>query len=695
MFNWNVINCCVIAICMMFSSCTRHERSATPEVAPESVSSEAVQETDVSNAERLSSSGDSKLSVIDQMETRVNRHPHLLLNGARLSEIRTRMEEDPLMAKMQEYLYMTAVSYLSASPVEYRTTPPAMLGQSRAALGRILALGMQYHLTGEERFAARAREELLAVCAFPDWLPKQFLGIAEMSLAVSIGYDWFYDYLSEEDREILRRALVEHALSFAPSAYGISQEGKKSRWSPLGDGGTATNNWNQVCNGGLLAAALILREEAPELSQIVVEGVVKTLPRAMVHYAPDGAWPEGPTYWAYATNYNVVAIALLEDVFGTDYGLAKQPGFDRAASFYMQAFGATGTAFNYGDAGLGKSYQVGCQPAFAWLANRFGPESAISVARERMRGFLEDPLSDYAASKIKGTASRFGPLHLLWFPSVADDEATEDLDLDAHFSGTSDIAFFRSEWGDENALWLGFKAGTNGFAHGQLDLGNFILEVEGVRWSQDLGADSYRLPGYWQSGNGGQRWSYFRNNNLSHNCIGPEGQLQDATATAPITEFASFKSGGFAICDMTNVFPGVANRIMRGVAMLNRNRVLVQDEWSGYDRKLPLDWRMMTGAEIELVDGGRGALLSLDGKQLRVQILEPSLATFSTISAKPETDKEYQNQGSQILRILYEPIRSEARIAVLFSPIGEAWPELAPPKLAALSEWSKFADRKE
>ena len=31
-----------------------------------------------------------------------------------------------------------------------------------------------------------------------------------------------------------------------------------------------------------------------------------------VEYGPDGAWAEGPGYWRYATQYNVVFLAALE-----------------------------------------------------------------------------------------------------------------------------------------------------------------------------------------------------------------------------------------------------------------------------------------------------------------------------------------------------------------------------------------------
>ncbi len=52
---------------------------------------------------------------------------------------------------------------------------------------------MAWKMDEDSRFLDRAVAELDAVCAFSDWNPSHFLDLAEMSLAVSIGYDWLYN----------------------------------------------------------------------------------------------------------------------------------------------------------------------------------------------------------------------------------------------------------------------------------------------------------------------------------------------------------------------------------------------------------------------------------------------------------------------------------------------------------------------
>jgi len=103
----------------------------------------------------------------------------------------------------------------------------------------------------------------------------------------------------------------------------------------------------------------------------------------------------------------------------------------------------------------------------------------------------------------------------IWLPQRPVEQTdARQLPLDVHFRGDADLAFFRSEWNNPNALWIGFKGGVNNAPHGHLDLGTFVLEANGVRWAVDLGGDSYELPDYWDGKQGGKRWSYYRLNNF-------------------------------------------------------------------------------------------------------------------------------------------------------------------------------------
>ena len=125
----------------------------------------------------------------------------------------------------------------------------------------ILTCAMAYRLTGDERFLNRAKNDLLTVAAFPDWDPAHNLAVGETSFAVAIGYDWLFPKLKPEQRAIIQQALVDKSLAYADNFYR-----RGGGWT------TNTGNHNQVCNAGLVSAALALADEEPALARRVIDG---------------------------------------------------------------------------------------------------------------------------------------------------------------------------------------------------------------------------------------------------------------------------------------------------------------------------------------------------------------------------------------------------------------------------------------
>jgi hypothetical protein len=122
--------------------------------------------------------------------------------------------------------------------------------------------------------------------------------------------------------------------------------------------------------------------------------------------------------------------------------------------------------------------------------------------------------------------------------------------------------------------------------------------------------------------------------------------------------------------------------------MLDRARVLVQDDLEGVPPGLPLTWRMLTGTAVR-VDSPRVTTLTQSGRTLRVQLLSPTSARFVARHAVPPRPIENQNEGITVLEVNIPPTnsRSNTRIAVLLSPVGEKWPKESIPEIVALDEW--------
>jgi hypothetical protein len=582
-------------------------------------------------------------------------HPRLLFSKAREQEVRDRAATDARLQRLIDLNHRAATGYLDEKPVHYHIPDgKRLLGQSRLCLQRVMSLAMAWRLSGDGRFLEGAMREMTAAAAFKDWNPSHFLDTAEMTTALAIGYDWLYHGLEAAQRQTLRKAMVQHGLEPGLACY------RKGHWWVNGH-----NNWNQVCNAGMTFGALALWEVEPDLAPQIVDFACKSLPRGMQPYQPDGAYPEGPGYWNYGTTYNVLMIDALEGATGDTHGFLETTGFPNTGAYWLHAVGPSGKFFNYADGGEGYSPSPTILRLAAWFDK---PEWAAWHYRQLDRHWQD----------IERRRGRFYPLEIVWYAAANAAAKWQDLPLDARFTGRQDLVMMRSAWDDPEALFVGVKGGDNATNHGHLDIGAFVIDALGVRWAVDLGADNYNLPGYF----GGKRWTYYRMTNHSHNTLVIANQLQDTRAVAKIKDFVAHPERPWARIDMRAAYAKQAEKVQRGVAMVNRRAVLIQDEWTKAGDEVR--WGMVTRAEIDLQ--GATALLRQDGKALRARILAPAGATFATESTAPPTDRENPNKGTRILAIRVAPQPVEHQIlAVLLHPEQE--PPVKTPEVVPLANW--------
>ena len=561
-------------------------------------------------------------------------HPRIIATQQDFARIREMIDRDPDTRELHQRILDKARTILDQPPVEYRIVGPRLLSQSRRCLDRVYTLALLYHLDGDTAFLDRAKNELYAAAAFPDWNPSHFLDTAEMTHAFAIGYDWLYHALSPDERRIIREAIVEKG--FNAYLHGFETGAWWTR---------STHNWNQVCHGGIGIGTLALADEEPELAATALKHAIQKLPLALAGYAPDGGWNEGPGYWHYATRYTVYFLAALESALGTEFGLADYQGLDGAGNFRIHFQGPLGESFNYADA---RSNVTGTHEMF-WLARRF----KRPVYAWHQRNDLLRPSA----------------LDLVWYQSEGNSSDLRDLPLDAFYRGI-DVVLFRSAWEDRKAVFVGFKGGDNKANHSHLDLGSFVLDADGVRWAVDLGPDDYNLPSYF----GSKRWTYFRLKTESHNTLEINGKNQKPSAAAPVTAFETGPDRSYAIAELTDAYEDCM-RVRRGVALLDRRYVLVQDEIEA-NQPVDITWGILTNAD-ERIDGGV-ATLEENGQKLQVKILSPKDARFEVISANPPKPQRQQPEAKRlVIRLLNHD--EATRLIVLFTPYGG---QTAPPVYA-------------
>jgi hypothetical protein len=319
----------------------------------------------------------------------VSDHPKLLLLAGEEKQLRQSIQSQKTWKKVHEEIIRQCDSLVNVKPVERILFGVRLLAKSRDCLYRVFNLSYAWRMTHEKKYLRRAEQELLAVANFSDWNPSHYLDVAEMTMAVAIGYDWLYHDLSETSRSIIREAILKKGIATSfDSAYPNYR-----KWLSV------TNNWNQVCNAGISFGALAVWENDPALARKVINRSVASIDIAMKDYDPDGAFAEGYTYWGYGTTFNIMFLSAIEKVFKTDFGLSKREGFLKTGGYLENIVGPTGKNFNYSDA----SERATLQPAMFWFANRLKDPSLLWNERR----FL-------ASEHIKKNVDRLLPAMLIW-----------------------------------------------------------------------------------------------------------------------------------------------------------------------------------------------------------------------------------------------------------------------------------------
>ena len=563
-------------------------------------------------------------------------HPRLLLTTEALRRIEQMASKEPLLERLVQVQRAGARAMVSQPRVRYEIPDgKRLLAQSRKCLSRVTAMALAYRLSGDRRLAEAAVREMETAARFKDWNPSHFLDTAEMTAALAFGYDWLFDVMTESQRSTIREALIDKGLKPGLSVY------RSRKWWTRGD-----NNWNQVCNGGMILGALAIAETDPDVAAEVIRFAVASMPRGLSVYRPDGAYPEGPGYWQYGTEYTCITLAALQTALGHDFGFHRTPGFDRTGFFRIDTIGPTDLYFNYADAHersslaasmfyLARTYD---QPVFAWWH------------RQRIERRLAG----------RGMRGRWSALEIIWFDPRGTRPTEAELPRHRLFRGRQDIVVARSSWDDPGALYVAFKAGDNGTNHGHLDIGSFVLDADHVRWAIDLGSDNYNMPGYF----GKRRWQYYRLTNQSHNTLVIDGKNQNPRAICHVSEFRATPDRTVGVVDMSDAYSGQAKRVIRTVEMSRNRSVRVVDRVDGASG--PIRWGMVTRANVEL--RGNEAVLRQSGKRLRVKIDRPEHAKFHVASTSPPSRRENSNRGTRMLAVVIEKPEANTVIDIVLEP---------------------------
>lgn len=616
-----------------------------------------------------------------------NVHPRILTDKASLDEIKQNSRTDKVVSEALANTLALADKYMTVEPQKYDIPDgKRLLVATRNIMERLLAWSAAYLMTGDTKYPDRAWVEMENCFAWKDWNTDQhYLDNSELLYGVSVAFDSFYDYYTDEQKKIIMDKTWEHSLKHTVDRYqGINFSG--SEWR------TARSNWGFVCNGAVITAVLTFGREGNTKYQpyydYLLECALQAIEYPLMLYFPDGAWEEGMAYWEYALRYLTSATLIpLYYSTGSTLDLMTPEGVNKIADMglYMQSgnFG-----FNFSDnADQGKKSSEAVYALALLLDN--------------------DSMMQTWNYEMESMNATHGARSLMWYrPSKGNQSSASALSKDSFFRGV-EVGSMKEEWYNTDGTTVFFKGGQNNTNGSHLDLGTFCFDTMGERWSVDLGKDSYNIAGGY---NGLAGWELYAKRPEGHNCvvINPRADVsgeyyggQYLNGRAEITDMQGKEKGAYTLIDLSDGYKYDTKSYTRGFYLGDDRRTLtVQDEINLLEDNSSIYWFLHTRAKIEIDADGKGAYLSQNGKKVRVDLLTNTQNARFVINDVGENVQRFptdpirpgQLQGGTYTSVKVLTLEATGSgnvyITVKLSPVDGDFETYEDIKYTPISEWS-------
>ena len=278
---------------------------------------------------------------IDKLE-----HPYLFFTNEDKPAMLEGIKSDSVSQKIMEGLLAKAHRLLRMPFEEQKLWEPehprfGTDGEATSYINEVsdavLTLGFLYQMTGDVEYAQKGIEFATAFANIPQWLngahvfdiiyPRVWpwnvpddqvvfsydITAAGRARVLAIAYDWLYPAFTLEQRDKIRNALLEKAITRVRGNYEFFW------WS------TAYKcNWSVVCYSGLGITALSLLKESPQLVDVVAE-CYNRMNLTFDHIGEDGGWQEGRGYYGFMLGHGVYFMDALKRLSKGKYNLFLHP----------------------------------------------------------------------------------------------------------------------------------------------------------------------------------------------------------------------------------------------------------------------------------------------------------------------------------------------------------------------------------
>ncbi len=441
-------------------------------------------------------------------------HPYLLFDQEGKENLLREIEINPDLKEIYDRQILEAYRYLKM-PIDDNIPGGGDLSRFFSGnemrrfmgmhYGAALNLAFVYQMTGEEKYAEKAFQHAEMLCRLETWVypfhefPQIYdrvwpwnvsddqvvfsydLQSARIATHMALVYDWIYSAMDKDQRNRIRGALLEKAITRVRGNFEYHWWASAYRC-----------NWSGICYSGAGIASLALLTEDPQLTDVVATAY-NGVSGMLDEIGPDGGWQEGRGYWAYGVGHSMWFMDAVKQLSGEKYNLFQHARLkDNPADFPLYTLPA-----NFGD---GRSGPVGD----SWFINKLVTETGDQTAAWYSEEFVRPGSSIY---------------DLIWPKSAI--KGVEPAVKSKYFSGI-DWATMRSSFNNDASFTIACKAGLNDDPHhGHLDCGQFILSYKGDQFIKDHGGAKY--DDFYFSA---ERWDYIEASSKGHNVIYVNGEEQ-------------------------------------------------------------------------------------------------------------------------------------------------------------------------
>lgn len=519
-------------------------------------------------------------------------HPYLYFSSDEVPELRERIASDPVLKEIFKTM-LAESNRLLFTPVEkdapVQNKNPRYTGNwdyhryIDNAWENALQLAFVYQMTGETKYAEKAFEFAELVCDVPNWNDRAhmfptiysrimpynvpddqyvfsfdlYTGHTATSLATV--YDWIYDYMDIRQRDRIRGALMEKAVTLVHGNWDYHWWA----WS-------IRCNWLTHCASGVGMASLALLTENPELVDVVAESYNRIW-LTFNEIGQDGGWQEGTGYAFNNPQWAVLYGVPLKRMTGGKYTILNNPRMrDQGVSFFIWTLLPPNQKVNFGDTGSRMTRSSS-------IFNTFAEE-------------MQSPEAAWYAKEYCGD-SRNSFWDIIFPPTTVEPAEPE---MKSRHYRTVDYVVMRSSFTDLETVTLVSKAGRHTDPHhGHLDCGDWGVHWRGESYIRGIGNIPYDEKCF-----DDVRWTYPQAGSQGQNVIFVNGERQipgkwrgqpmDESIGGDVLEYRYGDAREYVLMDGTNAYP--------------------QKELKGWRRHLILDKPVVT-VVLDEIKSAKGALI--------------------------------------------------------------------------------------